>query len=248
MTDNTKRFSDRVEDYIKFRPNYPESLVSTLEQVIGLDHSKTIADIGSGTGISSLPFLRRGYTVTGVEPNKEMREAAERLLFIFPNFRSVNGSAEKTNLSDHSVDVIFCGQSFHWFHTEKAKTEFSRILARSGNIVLVWNERSMKSEFQIAYDQILNQYIDQYKFVNHRNVQDNLIAQFFSPKILNKASLENTQILSFDGLVGRLRSSSYCPKSGKQYDSLLREIAILFDKYKNEDTIVFQYETKIYWC
>lgn len=248
MIDNTKRFSDRAEDYVKYRPHYPEGLVQKLEEVIGLNPSKIIADIGSGTGLSSLPFLNIGYTVIGVEPNKEMREAAEQSFSFFPNYRSVNGSAEKTNLPAKSVDLIFSGQAFHWFNKEKSKTEFSRILKHKGNIVLVWNERSTGNTFQQEYERILCEHIEEYKFVSHRNVDEGVIAQFFSPKKMYQTRLGNSQVLDLSGLVGRLRSSSYCPKSGEQYNTLMKEIALLFEKYKRDDTIIFEYETKIYWC
>ncbi len=248
MTDSTKRFSDRVEDYIKYRPNYPNDLVRILEEVVKINPAQLVADIGSGTGISSMPFSKNGYTVMGIEPNKEMREAAEQLLSGFKNFKSVNGSAEQTNLEDNSVDVVFSGQAFHWFDKEKNKVEFSRILREKGNIILAWNERSTKSSFQQEYEQVLYDNIPEYRFVNHRNINEDIIAQFFSPKALNKISLENRQILDFTGLVGRLRSSSYCPKSGEQYDKLMHEIKLLFNRFKNDNTVSFEYESKIYWC
>jgi len=86
--DNTKRFSNRVEDYIKYRPSYPSDMISTLEELIGLNKNKIIADIGSGTGLSSLPFLKKGNFVYGVEPNNEMREAQEELLNSYSSFKS----------------------------------------------------------------------------------------------------------------------------------------------------------------
>jgi ubiquinone/menaquinone biosynthesis C-methylase UbiE len=182
MPDNTKRFSDRVEDYIKYRPNYPPGLVPALEKAMKLNGTEIIADIGSGTGLSSLPFLTSGYKVLGIEPNKEMREAAEKQLQFFTNFISINGEAEKTNLPANSVDVILCGQAFHWFDRRKSKIEFSRILAKQGNIVLVWNERNIKNNFQKEYEKILFDNIEEYKILNHRNINPQLIADFFSPK------------------------------------------------------------------
>src|ERR1044072_353230 len=136
MNDNTLRFSDRVEDYIKYRPNYPDNIIGILEEAIKIDPTKIVADIGSGTGICSVPFLKTGYTVFGVERNNEMRAAAERLLSAFPNFKSVNGSAENTTLPGNSVDLIFSGQAFHWFNKEKSKAEFNKILSSKGNIIL----------------------------------------------------------------------------------------------------------------
>lgn len=248
MNDNKQRFSDRVEDYIKYRPHYPDEVVSVLEKEIGLDHRMTIADIGSGTGISSLPFLKRNYTVIGVEPNREMREASEQTLSGYIQFTAVDGSAEASKLPDKSVDVILCGQAFHWFDQTKCKVEFDRILKDGGHQVFIWNARSTKSRFQKEYEKALNDHIPEYKFVNHRNIDDSEIARFFLPKTSNKICLANKQVLSLQGLKGRLMSSSYCPKSGEQHDRLMLAMERLFDKYQANGTIEFEYETQMYWC
>ncbi|HAY33224.1 MAG TPA: SAM-dependent methyltransferase, partial [Ignavibacteria bacterium] len=58
--DPRKRFSDRVENYVKYRPHYPEELLDFMKAECGLDQSSVIADIGSGTGISSELFLKNG--------------------------------------------------------------------------------------------------------------------------------------------------------------------------------------------
>src|SRR4030095_11536525 len=113
--DPTRRFSTRVADYVLYRPRYPAGLIGLLEREIGLTPSWSIADVGSGTGISSEPFLKLGNLVFGVEPNDEMRQAAESLLKGFPNFRSVKGTAEATRLPGNSIDAVVAGQAFHWF-------------------------------------------------------------------------------------------------------------------------------------
>src|ERR1700740_331696 len=76
--DSTERFSDRVENYAKFRPKYPGALIHFVQE--RLSPPRVIADIGSGTGILSDQLLGAGYTVLGVEPNEPMRLEAERRL------------------------------------------------------------------------------------------------------------------------------------------------------------------------
>ncbi len=76
MKSPTKRFSDRVENYVRFRPSYPPEVIGVLESECGLSMNSRVADIGSGTGILSKLLLDRGYAVVGVEPNREMREAS----------------------------------------------------------------------------------------------------------------------------------------------------------------------------
>jgi precorrin-6B methylase 2 len=76
LIDSTKRFSNRVGNYSSYRPRYPKSLINLLIQKISLTPELIIADIGSGTGISTEPFLENGNTVYGIEPNREMRNEA----------------------------------------------------------------------------------------------------------------------------------------------------------------------------
>ncbi|MGH7471190.1 MAG: class I SAM-dependent methyltransferase, partial [Longimicrobiales bacterium] len=108
-----ERFADRVQDYVRYRPRYPRELVPLLQREIGLVADWRIADIGSGTGFSAEPFLSNGNHVIGVEPNAEMRAAAEQRLAQWPGFTSVHGSAEETGLPDHTIDLVVVGQAFH---------------------------------------------------------------------------------------------------------------------------------------
>src|SRR5687768_4858909 len=106
MKDPIERFSNRVANYVKYRPGYPSEVLDLFRSEMGLTDASVVADIGSGTGISSRMFLVTGNTVYGVEPNAAMRMAAEEYLKDFDNFKSVDGTAENTTLPDDSVDFI----------------------------------------------------------------------------------------------------------------------------------------------
>ena len=80
----TSRFSDRVENYVRYRPGYPPEVMQELKAECGLAPGHVVADIASGTGIWTRMLLENGNKVFGVEPNAEMREAGERLLAAFP--------------------------------------------------------------------------------------------------------------------------------------------------------------------
>lgn len=245
--DNTKRFSDRVENYIKYRPHYPIQLISELQSAFGFDQEFVVADIGSGTGISSIPFLENGNRLLAVEPNLAMRKAAETLYVKYPNFSSVNGAAENTTLSDYSVDLIFCAQAFHWFNIEKAKKEFNRILKPGGHIVLVWNERNADAPFTKAYNDVLKAYLPEYSKVDHRNFSTERLQTFFEPKALNFIQLPNDQTCDLPGLQGRLKSASYCPLIGELHDLVMNKVEVLFKEFAHHGSIRFDYKTKIYW-
>src|ERR1039458_10215758 len=133
--DPVARFSDRAEDYVKYRPHYPQDVVRAVEQTCGLRPEHIIADVGSGTGLTAKIFLENGNRVVGVEPNREMRIAGENYLAAYPNFSMVDGSAEATGLADASADFVIAGQAFHWFRPDDTRTEFARILKPAGWVV-----------------------------------------------------------------------------------------------------------------
>lgn len=153
MLDTKERFTSRVSNYVKYRPHYPEALIQILRKECGLASEWHIADIGCGTGISSELFLQNANTVDGIEPNRAMREASMLHLSEYPNFRTVDASAEETTLTSSSVDMVIAGQAFHWFDHPAAKLEFRRILKPDGCVIIFWNKRRVDgSAFTMAYE------------------------------------------------------------------------------------------------
>jgi len=249
MTDVTQRFSSRVENYIKYRPGYPNEVIDTLRSECGLTVDSIIADIGSGTGILTEMFLRNGNAVYGIEPNREMREAGERLLKGYPRFHSVAAQAEQTRLPDQSVDFITAGQAFHWFDREKAREEFARILKPKGWIALIWNERvTTTTPFLVAYEQLLKEYSTDYEQVDHRRIDDDVISDFFGSDDFRLKQFKNIQVFDFEGVKGRLLSSSYAPEEGHpNYEPMLAELERIFQANQNDCKVVFEYVTQMYY-
>ncbi|MFN2501175.1 MAG: class I SAM-dependent methyltransferase, partial [Pyrinomonadaceae bacterium] len=138
MTDTVQRFSDRVSNYVKYRPDYPREIIAFLSENCGLTPDSVIADVGCGPGTSSRMFLENGNKVFGVEPNNAMRAAAIEQLSHYPDFHAVNGTSDRTTLADNSIDLIVAAQVFHWLDPQTTRPEFTRILKPGGHIVLIW--------------------------------------------------------------------------------------------------------------
>ncbi len=245
----TERFSKKVDDYIKYRPHYPHDIIPFLRKEIGLTKDSIVADVGSGTGISAELFLANGNAVIGVEPNKEMREAGERLLKRFKNFQSVNGTAEGTTLEDRAVDMIVCAQAFHWFDHPVARKEFIRILKDRGWVVLIWNERSeTATEFLREYEHMLATRGTDYLKVKHNNIYERHFEAFFGKDNWRTKSFYNFQDFDFTGVKGRLCSSSYIPEAGTaESEEMMKELRRLFDRYSSGGKVRFEYETKLFY-
>ncbi|MFN2494002.1 MAG: class I SAM-dependent methyltransferase [Pyrinomonadaceae bacterium] len=242
------RFSNRAENYAKYRPNYPAGVIDLLKTDCGLTETSTIADVGSGTGILSELFLRNGNTVFGIEPNAAMRQMAEHLLTGFPNFHSIDGTAEESTLEPVSLDFIIAAQAFHWFDRTKARREFARILKPDGWVVLIWNERRLHSTpFLRDYEKLLLRYGTDYDKVRHENVAGE-IAQFFAPETLQLQNLENAQHFDFESLKGRTRSASYTPEPGApNFERLFAKLEELFETHQRDGIVTFEYETRVYY-
>jgi SAM-dependent methyltransferase len=250
MSDPTQRFSSRVEAYIKYRPSYPAELFDALARECALSDGATIADIGSGTGISAAPLLRRGYHVYGIEPNEPMRLAAEALLGAEPNFVSQSGRAEETGLPAQSVELVFAAQAFHWFERAGARREFQRILRTSGHVALVWNDRLTEgTPFLAAYERLLRSHAVDYAAVNHRDtVSESAIAEFFAPAAYRTQGFANHQDFDLDGLIGRARSSSYVPEPGHpEHDAFYAELERIFAAHAHSGRVRFEYVTRLFW-
>ena len=249
LADPKKRFSTRVENYIKYRPTYPTGVIDLLREECGLSAESVVADIGSGTGILSELLLKVGARVFGVEPNKEMREAGEKLLSEYDRFASLEAAAEATTLPENSIDIITAGQAFHWFDRARAKEEFFRILKPEGCVALIWNDRqTTTTPFLIEYEQLLQTYATDYKVVNHKELDPGAIDSFFAPGEFTLKKFENRQLFDFQSLKGRLLSSSYSPEEGHpNHEIILRKLREIFDKYNLDGMVAFEYETLVYY-
>jgi SAM-dependent methyltransferase len=245
----TKRFSNRVDYYVKYRPGYPAALIPFLNQELGLTPASIIADVGSGTGLLAKHFLDNGNTLYAVEPNDEMRAAGETFLAAYPHFHSVNGTAETTTLPSHSVDFVTAGQAFHWFDPPKAKIEFARIMRPGGYVILVWNDRPPHANsFMSAYETLLDRYAVNYHEVNARRSKEGDFSHFYGPAGYQVKYFDNYQLFDYDSLRGRLLSSSYAPlEDHPNHAPMIAGLKNLYKEYQQDGLVRFEYETQVYY-
>jgi ubiquinone/menaquinone biosynthesis C-methylase UbiE len=243
-----ERFSNRVENYVKYRPTYPAQVLDLFRDRMNLQNDSTIADIGSGTGISSKLFLENDDEVFGVEPNQAMREAAESFLQDFPNFKSIDGMAENTNLENESVDLIVAAQAFHWFDRVNTRKEFKRILRDKGFIALMWNERQLDSTaFLRDYERLLIRFGTDYETVRHENITKETLQDFFRTDFEQK-TFSHVQQVDFEGLKGRMLSSSYIPTAeNPRFGEMIENLESLFAQHNENGRIEILYDTKIFY-
>jgi SAM-dependent methyltransferase len=244
----TARFSDRVENYVRYRPGYPPEVIELLRSECGLQPSHFVADIASGTGLFTRLLLENGNSVFAVEPNLEMREMGMLELERYDRLVSVAGTAEETSLRSGSVDFVTAAQAAHWFDLPRARAEFARILRPGGWCVLIWNERRTDTTpFLREYEELLLTYGTDYKEVRHERTTA-VIHDFFAPAPHRERVFDLSQEFDYEGATGRLLSSSYAPLQGHpNYEPMMQELQRIFRVHSVEGKITFEYNTRVFY-
>jgi len=244
----TERFSSRAEAYARFRPSYPPPAIDLLAARCGLVRGAAVADVGSGTGILTELLLARGAQVFAIEPNDAMRAAAEAQLARYPEFRSIKGSAEASTLARASVDLLVAGQAFHWFDGPRARAEALRVLRPGSWAALLWNERPREATpFLGDYEALLKRHAPEYTRITASRANPDTMREFLGPA-MEVATFPNEQILDFEGLTGRLMSSSYAPEPGsKDYEPMIALLREVFARHERDGCIVMPYRTLVYF-
>ena len=245
---STARFSDRVEDYVRYRPGYSPEVLDLLRAECELQPSHIVADIASGTGMFTRLLLENGNSVFAVEPNTEMREMGVRQLESYNRLVSVAGTAEETTLGSASVDFVTSAQAAHWFDLPRARAEFARILRPEGWCVLIWNERRTETTpFLLDYEQLLLTYGTDYKEVRHERTTA-IIHEFFAPALADERVFDLRQQFDFEGVAGRLLSSSYAPLEGHpSHAPMMQELQRIFRAHASDGKVEFEYNTRVYY-
>jgi ubiquinone/menaquinone biosynthesis C-methylase UbiE len=241
-----ERFSNRQDNYARYRPAYPRELLERLATRMDLRAGREVADIGAGTGIFTELLLDRGLSVRAVEPNADMLAVASSRLGANPSFVAVAGTAESTTLPPGSVDAIFCAQAFHWFNTESTRDEWRRILRPGGHAALVWNNLDQTYELERSYQQVLNGFaVDRGEVMRKAlAVQaDNIL---FPARSGERLILSTQQELDYAGLVGRTESLSFSPTAEHPtHAAMLTALKRVFVRFQSAGVVTLRYQTLV---
>ena len=243
------RFSDRVADYVRARPGYPTAeLAAALRDLIGLAPPARVADVGAGTGLSTIALRQAGFDVIAVEPNDAMRVAGEALLAGDAGVRWQPGTAEATGLPDASVDALVAAQAFHWFDPPRARAEALRVLSpAAAGAALVWNQRRLTgSAFLEGYEALLVEFGTDYAAVRHDHRDVGRLEAFFGPSGWRERVLRNAQRLDRAGFIARLLSSSYTPAADHPRRAPMLDAAhALFDATSHDGEVDITYDLRV---
>lgn len=243
----TGRFSDRVADYVKHRPDYPPAALAAALGATDPDPRTgtglIVADVGAGTGISTRQLADLGARVIAVEPNADMRAAGETTAN--PLIRWQSGTAEATGLPAASVDVVVCAQAFHWFRQPEALAEFARILKPQGRVSLVWNCRDRNDAFTRGYTEAIVAIGGESRVETHK-FEPGAIERSGRFEPVRMLQFPHAQRMNLEGLLGRALSASYVPKSGPGHQQIMAALRQLFAQHARDGLVSLRYRTEVY--
>lgn len=248
-------FSDRSEDYEKYRPIHPASAIDAILLGLASPTQLVVADVGAGTGIGARLLADRGVRVVAIEPNADMRMAAtphEKVEFLA-------GTAEQIPLETASVDVVTSFQAFHWFDFAKSLQEFCRILKPSGQLALVWSLWDQSDVASKEYSRLIFKASKEQK----RQSQPRMTAttlfkslryQLFwrglwLPHFTNfrRAEFRFDQQLDLVELIGLARSQGFTPTGGANAKKLVAELSTFHQRFCNaQGQVRLAYRTRLY--
>ena len=101
--------------------------------------------------------------------------------------------------------------------------------------------------FLRAYEELLREFGTDYSQVNCEQLPEERITHFFAGDYRQR-SFDNFQVFDYEGLRGRLLSSSYVPLAGHpRHEPMLAALRQLFDSHQQAGRITIEYDTKLYY-
>jgi len=157
------------------RPGYSEEVLNRIDQTARLEGGDPVADIGAGTGKLTRVLLERGYRVSAIEPNADMRRLGVRNAAGTVTW--IDATAENTQLPDASMRAVFFGSSFNVVDRAKALNESARILRSGGWFVCLWNHRELDDPVQSRVEAIIHRMVPNFDYGSRREDQRRFIAE-----------------------------------------------------------------------
>ena len=137
------RFRSTVPFYTRYRQTYPKALIDWVIELAGLEPGDAVLDLGCGPGTLAVPFAQAGMSVTGVDPEPAMLEAARAtgapLILL-------EGSSFAMPPGIGPFRLVTMGRSFHWMDRAATLAVLDGLVSPGGAVVLFDDEHPRTAE------------------------------------------------------------------------------------------------------
>lgn len=245
--DSKKIFTGKQEDYSKYRPTYPIELFDFLAKEFNIEN-KVIAELGAGTGKFTKIASSYCKKIYYVEPNIDMIDIGRDYCSNCKNIVYISKGAESTELPSDSMDMVLAVQSFHWFNKKEVKKEVNRILRPDGDFAIIWtNWKEDEGTFGKEYFEYINMWNTKLTGKNYQHKNVNERKNFFKNGFYKTYKFTHDKDYNVNMLIGLSKSLSFAPKKGyKYYDEFLDGVISIFNKYKKDNVVRFDFNTEMY--
>jgi len=236
-------YSERAHTYDN-RAEYGVKAVSDLLNKINCSSTKIVADIGAGTGKLTKHIIKTGVKVKAVEPNTNMSYYGKKNI-VSDKVDWIEGTGEKTTLSDNSVHAVLFGSSFNVVDQMVALKETKRILKEGGFFGCMWNHRNTDDQIQKKIENIIKMNIPDYSYGLRREDPTEIINKsgFFGKVLKIKETFEVE--MKRESIINAWKShDTLYRQSGNKFEKIINEISEIIQN----DIYVIPYTTNIWFA
>lgn len=141
--ERAESFGSVAAAYDRFRPSYPDALISDL---VALGPQRVL-DVACGTGKVAVPLLACGLSVLGVEADPKMAAIARTHGLIVEEAKF-----EEWDDAGRTFDLLTCGQGWHWIDMSVGDEKAARLLTPRGTLALFWNREFFDQDVRTGLD------------------------------------------------------------------------------------------------
>ena len=236
-------YTERAHTYDD-RAEYSSKAVSNLLRKINCISTKTIADIGAGTGKLTKHIIKTGAKVKAVEPNSNMAYYGKKNISC-SKVEWVVGTGENTNLPDNSVNSVLFGSSFNVVDQMGSLKETKRILLEDGFFACMWNHRNTNDTIQQKIESIIKKNISNYNYGLRREDPTKIIDKsgLFCRVMKIEESFEVD--MTRDKIINAWKShDTLFRQSGNKFEKIISEISNIL----TNSSYKVPYTTKIWYA
>jgi SAM-dependent methyltransferase len=131
------RFRDLADYYATGRPAYPTLLARRVANLVGLNGTQVVLDLGTGPGFLALDYHPFAARVIAVDPEAEMLRVARRnAAQAGKDIEFIQGSSNDLGPQFGRLRLVTIGRAFHWMDRPRTLEALDALIEPGGAVAL----------------------------------------------------------------------------------------------------------------